>query len=189
METRRGPLQNGAQRHKRGGAQMKFAKSLLIGTGSVVLAGFALTLMAPKAMHAVVATLVQVANTTANPASQILTLNCQPGGIPPAPAPSCTQVLDTGFEVGTQYVVQASTKLVLTSLDYYPLAGTGKIGIGIEDITSTPLLFEALLINNQSLESTMQFSSGIVMGTGLHPGIISSNPDAVVYLHGYLTAN
>jgi hypothetical protein len=177
---------------------MKFANSLLIGTGSVVLAGFALTLLAPKAMHAVVATLVQVANTTANPAitqdttkqaSQILTLNCQPGGIPPAPAPSCTQVLDTGFEAGTQYVVPASTKLVLTSLDYYPLAGTGKIGIGIEDITSTPLLFEALLINNQSLESTMQFSSGIVMGTGLHPGVISSNPNAVVYLHGYLTAN
>jgi hypothetical protein len=46
---------------------MKFAKSLLIGSGSVLLAGFILTLLAPKALHAVVATLVQVVNTTANP--------------------------------------------------------------------------------------------------------------------------
>jgi hypothetical protein len=46
---------------------MKFVKSLLIGTGSVVLAGFVLTLLAPKAVHAVVATAVQVMNTSANP--------------------------------------------------------------------------------------------------------------------------
>jgi hypothetical protein len=47
---------------------MKLVKSLLIGTGSVVLAGFILTLLAPKALHAVVATLVLVANTSSNPA-------------------------------------------------------------------------------------------------------------------------
>jgi hypothetical protein len=40
----------------------------LITNGSVVLAGFILTLMALKAMHAVAATLVRLANTAANPA-------------------------------------------------------------------------------------------------------------------------
>jgi hypothetical protein len=40
----------------------------LIANGSVVLAGFILTLMALKAMRAVVATPVQLANTTTNPA-------------------------------------------------------------------------------------------------------------------------
>ena len=59
---------------------MKFVKSLLIGTGSVVLAGFALTLLAPKALHALVATLVQVANTSANPA--IVSNMDDPGRIP-----------------------------------------------------------------------------------------------------------
>jgi hypothetical protein len=46
---------------------MKFAKSLLTGTCAVMLAGLFLTLLAPKAAHAIAATLVQVTNTTANP--------------------------------------------------------------------------------------------------------------------------
>jgi hypothetical protein len=41
---------------------VKFVKSTLIGTGSFVLAGLILTLFAPKAANALVATLVQVAN-------------------------------------------------------------------------------------------------------------------------------
>ncbi|HUA19215.1 MAG TPA: hypothetical protein VMU80_28305 [Bryobacteraceae bacterium] len=47
---------------------MKFLKSTLIGTSSFVLAGLILFMFAPKAAHALVATLVLVANTTANPA-------------------------------------------------------------------------------------------------------------------------
>ena len=46
---------------------MKYAKSILMGIGSVVLAGLILTLLAPKAVHAVVATAVQVMNTAATP--------------------------------------------------------------------------------------------------------------------------
>jgi hypothetical protein len=46
---------------------MKFAKSMLIGTLGVVLAGLILALVAPKTAHALAATLVQVTNTSANP--------------------------------------------------------------------------------------------------------------------------
>jgi hypothetical protein len=46
---------------------MKFVKSILTGTGAVVLAGLILALLAPKAVHAVAATFVQVTNTAANP--------------------------------------------------------------------------------------------------------------------------
>jgi hypothetical protein len=46
---------------------MKFAKSILMGTGAVVLAGLILTLLAPKAAHAIVATAVSVVNTSSNP--------------------------------------------------------------------------------------------------------------------------
>lgn len=46
---------------------MKFAKNLFMGIGAVALAGVLLTLAAPKAVHAAVATLVEIANTPANP--------------------------------------------------------------------------------------------------------------------------
>lgn len=46
---------------------MKNVKSILVGTGSFVLAGLILTLVAPRAAHAVVATAVQVMNTRATP--------------------------------------------------------------------------------------------------------------------------
>jgi len=46
---------------------MKFTKSILMGTGSVVLAGLILTLLMPKAANAIAATAVQVMNTSTNP--------------------------------------------------------------------------------------------------------------------------
>ncbi len=46
---------------------MKLAKSILMGTGSVVLAGLILTLLVPKAAHAIAAAAVLVENTSANP--------------------------------------------------------------------------------------------------------------------------
>src|ERR1039457_1175895 len=46
---------------------MRFMKRLLVGIGAVALAGTLLTLVAPKAVHAAVAALVEVANTPANP--------------------------------------------------------------------------------------------------------------------------
>ena len=46
---------------------MQFAKRLFMGLGAVALMAVLLTLAAPKAVRGVVATLVQVANTTANP--------------------------------------------------------------------------------------------------------------------------
>ena len=46
---------------------MKFAKSFLTGTGALVLAGLVLSLLAPKAAHAIAATMVLVENTAASP--------------------------------------------------------------------------------------------------------------------------
>jgi hypothetical protein len=46
---------------------MRLIKRLLMGFGAVALVGTLLTLVAPKAVHAAVAALVEVANTSANP--------------------------------------------------------------------------------------------------------------------------
>ncbi len=47
---------------------MKFVQRMLVGFGGLVLAALLATMAVPKVAHAVVATLVQVSNTTANPA-------------------------------------------------------------------------------------------------------------------------
>lgn len=52
---------------------MKFAKRLLMVAGAVALAGLFSVMLAPKAVHAVVATLVQVSNTSANPVPTLST--------------------------------------------------------------------------------------------------------------------
>jgi hypothetical protein len=46
---------------------MKFAKSILTGTGAVVLAGLILVALVPKTAHAVAATAVQVVNSPSSP--------------------------------------------------------------------------------------------------------------------------
>jgi hypothetical protein len=69
---------------------MKFAKSILVGTGAVVLAGLILTMLVPKAARAVAATAVQVMNTSANP---VPGQNVDEAGRSPyqsAAAPYCT---------------------------------------------------------------------------------------------------
>lgn len=53
---------------------MKFAKRLLMVAGAVVLAGFFSVMLAPKAVHAVVTSLVTVANTSSNPVPVYSTL-------------------------------------------------------------------------------------------------------------------
>jgi hypothetical protein len=90
---------------------MKFAKSALMGVGCVLLAGLTLTLFAPKAAHALAATMVDVTNTTANP-------------VPTAPAVPGTpffgfmQLSGTGSQsVGPGTGTLGVTQIVLTSSD------------------------------------------------------------------------
>ena len=90
---------------------MKFAKNALMGAGCVLLAGLTLTLFAPKAAHALAATLVDVTNTTANP-------------VPTAPAVPGTPFFGymqlSGFtpqSVGPGTGTLGVTQIVLTSSD------------------------------------------------------------------------
>jgi hypothetical protein len=46
---------------------MKFTKWIVMGSGGIILAFLSVVLISPKAAHALVATLVQITNTTANP--------------------------------------------------------------------------------------------------------------------------
>jgi hypothetical protein len=54
---------------------MQILKRLLMGFGSILAAALLLAVVAPKSAHALVATLVQVANTKANPVPTVATDN------------------------------------------------------------------------------------------------------------------
>ncbi len=167
--------------------------------GAGVLALGVLMLAAPRAAHAIAATLVQVVNTTANPAitqdtskqaSQIVTLNCMPA------SNACIQVDGHGnFSPVRPYVVPAASNFVITSLDYLPNSGSGGGTLSIVDQSGANpqgFSYEAVGVADLSLPFTWQFSSGIVVaGTG-QPAITSFAgfaANSIVTLHGYLTAN
>jgi hypothetical protein len=122
---------------------MKFLKSLLMGTGGVVLAGLVLALLAPKAVHAVAATAVQVVNTPVSPAitaevslqaSQIVTVSCtlEPGLGTPR---SCYQVLPNGNSLNQGpnggFLVPLNAYFVLKSIDTNLAGGPTVYEIGL----------------------------------------------------------
>jgi hypothetical protein len=177
---------------------VKLLKSLLMGTGGVVLAGFMLALLAPKAVHAVVATAVQVVNTSANPAitednsrqaAQIVTIMCPTNR---NSSPSCTQVLpngDAGALPGPHggYVVPANQSFVIKSLDSF-LNTSVEVDLVISTFgTPGARIAESVVI---PANGQISFSSGIVAGPGteVSPDNGSLDP-GVLTLHGYLTSN
>ncbi len=103
---------------------MKYAKRVATSLGYVILAAALVSVLAPKATHAIVATLVQVANTSANPVpnsdvdsaahATVVPLGCfvnlQDGG----PA-VCT--LSIGG--GAPYTIPAGQRLVIEQLSAF----------------------------------------------------------------------
>jgi hypothetical protein len=174
---------------------------LVLSYGAVAVATGILMLAAPRAVHAIAATLVQVTNTSANPAvtqdtsrqaSQIVNLACQP--VASFTGVGCLQ-LDSHGNFGHQsYAVPSSTSFVLTSLDYWPngaAPGSGYLQI-LDQTNATPInsAYEFVAIANFSMPFTIQFPSGIVVGSTAQPAIVSSaNFGPYIFLHGYLTSN
>lgn len=172
---------------------MKLLKSILIGTGGMVLAAMVLALLAPRAVQAVVATAVQVVNTSASPAitqdtsrqgSQVVTISCNTNPI--RGSALCSQVLPDGYYSGQRgpnggYLVPANQYFVLTSMDW-----SGSTATGIY------LYLSNLQLNNYMLQaySQISFSSGIAFGsnTEVFPAPVSG-PSGTLILHGYLTSN
>jgi hypothetical protein len=178
---------------------MKFLKSLLMGTGGVVLAGLVLALLAPKAVHAVVATAVQVVNTSANPAitedtsrqaSQIVTIQCQT--LPSSPFMNCEHITgginDERPGPNGGYVVPANQYFVLKSIDDYTFSNSSPVQVGIFLMRPQNPINPAETIF-MSPNSQISFASGIVAppGTEVLPGIGAGA--GLLTFHGYLTSN
>jgi len=178
---------------------MRFVKNLFIGIGAVALAGVTLTLLAPKTVHGAVATLVQVANTAANPAvtqdttnqaAQIVTLFCtNVSGV------QCNQVLPQGSYSDGYYVVPAGQNLVVTSVDVCACAAYPTTLVGNFRLLRAGGVYEAFLLPAGFVNVTYSLGTGVVIGSGIVPGIEDFDPNFYfppglsATLHGYTTAN
>jgi hypothetical protein len=93
------------------------AKRMVTVIGGVTIAAFVLMLAAPKTVHAIVSTLVTVANTTANPVpvddakGNYITLSLTPG------SQTFNEILPDGTSV-SNYSVPSGEKFVITDISW-----------------------------------------------------------------------
>jgi len=176
---------------------MRFAKRILMAAGALALAGLLGVAIAPKSAHAVVASLVQVVNTAANPAitqdtsrqaAQVVSLYC-------AESPAlCNQIPEGGGITGTTYTVPAGFHLIITSVDIFVITPFTSPGTQMYlQNTSSGEPYEYFNVPAGSAGASYNLASGISVGPGtglsLNEAFLSSAGSVIFYVHGYLTAN
>jgi hypothetical protein len=174
---------------------MKFVKSILMGTGAVVLAGLILTLLAPKAAHAIVATAVSVVNTAAAPAvtqdvgklaGQAVQVWCPFSVIGCYPFPTFS---------GPAYTVPAGHSLMVTSVDFVWEGAGGTPASNFYALYCGPIFSSTSEVGEWFLPggtspSQFVYPSGYKISGGCDIGIVFPTTDTYdVILRGYLTTN
>ena len=178
-------------------------RKLSVPLGGFVVLSLLLTLAVPRAVHAVVAAMVQVVNTASNPAitqdtskqaSLIVNLECAfDGG-----TANCFQIDEHGrSNFTTQYVVPASLHLVVTSLvldAIPPFPLNCQVSIFDRVVGKFDSDFQDLAFTNFSNSLSILFTPGIVIAGGAQPGLSggcngTGFNEPLYFLHGYLTAN
>jgi len=170
-----------------------------IGLGCATAFAVVLTLAAPREVHALAATLVQITNTTANPAvtedisrqaSQIVHLTTNgKANVNPATMTQLYQYIPGGT-FGPPYVVPAGQNLVITSMEASVMTA-GNNYLNLYDNTTIGQR-EIWYLPNPGL-TQLTFPSGFVFPAGspvyVYIGGEGATTQMIVDLHGYLTAN
>ncbi len=180
---------------------MRFMKNLFIGIGVAALAGVLLTFIAPKAVHAAVATLVEVTNTPLNPvptadvhksASQLVELDCSDLGGPTNP---CVLNPPTGI-IQTAHAVPSGLNLVVTDIEISHSGGAGFVTLTWNPGGASNSQEESFFVPSGAaigLTTEFQFLSGIVIlpgSTNLSAGFGGfTNTAQSVVIRGYYTPN
>jgi hypothetical protein len=177
---------------------LKLSKSVL-SFGAGALAVVALMLAAPRAAHAIAATLVQVTNTPANPAiaqspttqaAQLLTLELSRDPIPGSGYSYFFPVTFAG--AGVDFIVPANQSFVITDIDLTP-SGCSSATPGLflnSNPTSVLSLTMAFLQVPSGISTHLEYRSGFVFPPGSTPGgSMSQCTETGVFVHGYLTSN
>lgn len=172
----------------------------LISYAAVAIAAAVLILAAPRAAHAIAATLVQVTNTAANPAitqgtekqaAQVLEIYCF--AYAAGEANGCVESVPTG---GVVTYTPGADSYIITAVDLLPQS-SGAVACGSASTVSNVALSANGNLRYQwdisgPLGSHFAYPSGIVTQPGATFTMSVANSGGcgvVAYLHGYLTAN
>lgn len=149
---------------------MRFAKRLLMVAGAVALAGILGVAIAPKAAHAIVATLVTVTNTTANPVG---TSDANNGAFQPVHfVISLNDNTGSSGLIVTGPTVPANKRLVVENISMFALIGGDEQLDGVW--LSNSLQQNYVLVNPQTTDK-------YATGTGNLQGIYDYNRPVTAY--------
>jgi hypothetical protein len=172
--------------------------SLFIGASALSI--IALTIVGPKAAHALTAALVQIVNTPANPVNtldaskaggQMVQLFCAPGGAPPPIISNQYQCYKMNVATGiynfnSLFPVPAGQNLVVTTVDVPDRQNN--IGFSLSDLPGGGTqVIEREGYSIPAGSNTVQFqypSAGMVFSSG---SLVMASYNCFIY--GYLTAN
>jgi hypothetical protein len=166
---------------------IRIAKSFL-SFGAIACAAALLIVSFPKQAHAVAAALVQITNTTSNPAitedvsktaAEIVELDCGAVG-------QCFLMQSNGQDIEGAYVVPGGKQLVVTAVDLYAPQGY------VVYLGSLSNPYREVYTTNGTTANHYTYPSGIVFGSG--NTIVPQTPDALntiftFHVYGYLTSN
>jgi hypothetical protein len=172
---------------------IRFAKNVSMAVGVVVLAALLLSVMAPKAVHAVTATMVQVVNTVSEPVpsediyrlpAKNIQLSCN------ASVNNCAIVEQNGtFDASTPWKVPSGMDFIVTDVEISTF-GTGSTIQTNFNLEWTPpggktTGFGWTVLNNGTTVE-YQFTNGIVLLAGSTPTPVFGSSVNFAYVRGYL---
>jgi hypothetical protein len=160
---------------------------MLMGIGALALVASLFNLVAPKAVRATAAALVEVANTGTAPA---LTLDISKSALQHVEL-TCGYFSDhcVAANTSTPYVVPTGQNLVVTSVDI-STAGTGGRDI-LSILTPSGAARNIWAVPNDGFTHSFQYPSGIVFSGGfvfMAPSVGNLVSNAA-FLNGFLTSN
>lgn len=183
---------------------MRLLKQAMAVLGTVVVIALLVALVTPKTAHAIIATAVQVVNTSANPAatldnskaaSQIVELVCLVASA--EQTTSCEQ--ETAANEFSGFMVPAGQTLIITSVDIQ--TGPAGPGFAAVDLSQKPGGPREEWVVPSTNTTQLQFpSSGIPISSGSSLEMKNVSDDTVITtngttalvgmkIHGYLTSN
>jgi hypothetical protein len=175
---------------------MRFANNLLMAVGAVVLAAILLSVMAPKAVHAVTATMVEVVNTTTEPVptadvnksvAHNVNVFCN------SSTGLCLLVPPSGIvDKSKSWTVPSGMNFVVTDIEL-ATDGTGSVITTFFELKWTPpggdLVEEGWEVLDNGATTEYQFQNGPVILAGSTVGGIFGTGLNYAAIRGYLTPN
>ena len=174
---------------------MQILRQLLVGLGSILAVALLLAVAAPKSARALVAALVQVTNTTANPvpvvdvqsaAQQSVELECNPA------EQICYQIQPDGSNNNTAWVVPSGMHYVVSDVEVTSEIAPGYITSVFDvqwTLPSGTMHAEGWQVLSNGATTEFQFPSGIIVVSGSTVGCQSAGPIAFAFVRGYLAPN